>query len=45
MQLDFSHTVYNVIAGESVGTANDYRLFGPSPNGQREIGPTVGPTG
>lgn len=26
VQLDFSHTLYNVIAGESVGTATDYRL-------------------
>lgn len=25
-QLDFSHTVYSVIAGESVGTTTDYRL-------------------
>src|SRR6266568_3215901 len=27
VQLDFSHTVYNVIAGESVGTTSDYRLL------------------
>ena len=27
VQLDFSHTLYNVIAGESVGTTSDYRLM------------------
>jgi DNA sulfur modification protein DndD len=27
VQLDFSHTLYSVIAGESVGTTTDYRLL------------------
>jgi len=27
VQLDFSHTVYNIIAGEPIGSTNDYRLM------------------
>ena len=27
VQLDFSHTLYSVIAGESVGVTTDYRLI------------------
>jgi DNA sulfur modification protein DndD len=46
VQLDFSHTLYSLIAGESVGTSKDYRLVrtaterphGDSPNrGQDKV--------